>query len=123
MPNPFAPIRYLSLARELAAGTTDECKLRAAVGRAYYAVFLLARSVVNVLPVDRGVHEKVKQRLTSQNIVIGFTYGSLLELRVEADYHLTANDPGNADWALNWSNAEKYAADIVDYLEKQQNRQ
>ena len=39
----FDPLAFLVLARELAGEGKDEAKLRTAVGRAYYALFLIAR--------------------------------------------------------------------------------
>ena len=53
----FAPLFYLSLARELAREGT-EVKYRTATGRAYYALFLLAREKSNVTGTE-DVHKRV----------------------------------------------------------------
>src|SRR3712207_730644 len=48
IPQPFDPLRFLNLADELPAESSDDAWLRSAVSRAYYAMYLIARDWVRV---------------------------------------------------------------------------
>jgi hypothetical protein len=60
----FDPNRFLGLERELAGNSDDEARLRTAVGRAYYSVFLQARELRGIRE-RRRVHGLVIGRLGS----------------------------------------------------------
>ncbi len=109
----FDAFAFLSLARELAAHSGDEAKLRTAVGRAYYALFLVAREKTNVRE-KRGAHQTVINTLRRQSgsRAIADQLDRLRRLRHLADYDMFPADPTDRDWARNWSQART----IVDWL-------
>lgn len=113
----FDPILYLSLARELAQGRT-EVNLRTAIGRAYYALFLLAYGKSNVTGTE-NVHKRVGVVISSKPgySIVGSRLRTLHRLRVEADYHLTPTDPALEDWERNWRDAEHLANAILPKLQ------
>lgn len=114
---PFDPLLYLNLARELAQGGT-EAKFRTAIGRAYYALFLLAYGKSNVTGTE-NVHRRVGLVVSSKPgySIVGSQLRTLHRLRVEADYHLTPSDPAFEDWERNWKDAEHLADAILPKLQ------
>ena len=62
MSEPFEPASFLKVAKDLADQQPDEARLRTAVGRAYYSVFLLARSKT-AIPNKRDVHSRTHAAL------------------------------------------------------------
>lgn len=122
MLNPFHPWGYFSLAQRLAADleeTHREANLRAAVGRAYYAVFLIARDKANVRGKD-GIHAQTKAAVQTRSFAAGGEYEALRRMRVHADYLLKPSDPdydaATADWQRNWEDAEWYAQSLFRFL-------
>ncbi len=116
---PFDPKGYVKVANDLGTAYTDEANLRVAVGRIYYGVFLLLRSEVNVAVGSQGQHKAVKDRIARKNLAIGSKYGSLYDLRIEADYYCdNPKDPANGDWSINWSQASSYATEILTFFNK-----
>ncbi len=109
MPEQFRPAQFMEVARLLALAPTDEPKLRAAVSRAYYAIFLMIRDKANITGKE-GVHERAKIAAASRSSAAGGTFQTLRELRTHADYVLRPGDPGYDaaydDWEDNWKNAE-----------------
>lgn len=103
----FDPLLYLNLARELAGQEGTEVKLRTAIGRAYYALFLLTREKSHVTGTE-DVHRRVGSVVSNKAgySITGSQLRALHRLRVEADYYLTASDPSFEDWARNWKDAE-----------------
>ena len=98
------------LAQELAAlagETGDEIKLRSAVSRAYYAVFLLAREKMRVVG-EHDVHAEVQRRINRRyGSSIGDYLYQMRRRRVAADYEFPPSDPDIRDWKANWEYAER----------------
>lgn len=111
MIEPFDPLQFLSLARELAREDDDEARVRTAVARAYYAVFLVSREKAAIRG-RRNVHERVIQAVKQRRGYrsTGDQLDALRRLRTVADYDLSPNDPDDRNWAQNWSRAQ----DITD---------
>lgn len=109
MPEPFHPQQFLEVARFLAQAPTDEPRLRAAVSRAYYAIFLLIRDKAHIVGKDK-VHERAKIAASTRSSAADGTFQTLRDLRVHADYVLKPGDagydPAYDDWEDNWKNAE-----------------
>ena len=109
MPEPFRPQQFMEVARMLASAPTDEPKLRAAVSRAYYAVFLMVRDKARIIGKE-AVHERAKVAVAARSSAAGGTFQALREMRTHADYVLKAgdlgHDPAYDDWDDNWKNAE-----------------
>ncbi len=123
MPEPspklFYPQHFLEVARDLAAAPTNEAKLRAAVSRAYYALFLMVRDKANIIGKD-SVHERAKTAVAAKSAAAGGTFQTLRELRTHADYVLkpgdSGYDPAYDDWEGNWKNAEWCCASLLAFL-------
>ena len=109
MPEPFHPQQFMEVARFLASAPADEPRLRAAVSRAYYAIFLMVREKAHIIGKER-VHERAKIAAASQSSAAGGMFQALRELRIHADYVLKPGDLGYDsaydDWEDNWKNAE-----------------
>lgn len=112
---PFDPRQFLTLAKALAQTPTDETKLRCAVGRAYYAVFLVGRRVCRVTA-ESDVHNAVIFRVKSKQSGTGGKLTRLFKLRKLADYTLLP-DPADDNWLQNWQAAEKMADELIPILE------
>ena len=108
----FDPNEFLRLAHAIARDSDDEARLRSAVGRAYYAVFLQARERLGLRGHRRKIHGLVIGRLKSVNRAAGDQLDKLETLRGEADYELEVQDPLHRDWRSNWASASSYAAYI-----------
>ncbi len=122
MPNPFDPWQYFRLAQRLVADldeTHREANLRAAVSRAYYAVFLIARDKARVRGKD-GIHGQTKAAVQARSFAAGGHYEALRQMRVHADYLLKPGDPNYDsaydDWQRNWEDAEWYSLSLFDFL-------
>jgi len=107
---PFAPALFLALARTLANQPTDEARLRTAVSRAYYAVFLTAR---DRLRVPGTGHAAVLQATRASHRAAGYQLDALYQLRVLADYNLDPADPTRTNWQTNWTRADALAARLM----------
>ena len=112
----FNPREFLDLARDLAS-SNNEANLRAGIGRAYYAIFLIARDKAGFTR-KQGTHDKVisavrkrKGRGTSDKL------GSLRKLRGVADYQLIPEDPNDSNWRNNWTRADAIVDDIFLRIE------
>ena len=105
----FDPQRFLILAGQL-GNSTDEASLRAAVSRAYYAIFLIAR---DKLRVGGNSHGAVIQATQTAHKATGDQLSSLFALRVLADYDLDPQDPGRRNWTANWQRAHHIAVRLV----------
>ncbi len=84
----FNPIEFLDLARELLNG--GEGEIRTAIGRAYYASFLIARGAVDVTITEKTpeVHRRVVSALYRRNPVIANKLHLLRRQRNFADYDM-----------------------------------
>lgn len=117
MPQPFNPLDFLKLARDLATNP-DDAKLRAAVNRAYYALFLIARDKAGITG-PQDVHKRtvtaVKQR--TNYLATGNDLDQLRILRIEADYCLIPSKPLYNDWVANWTKAEQIIHRVLPKLQ------
>lgn len=117
MIQPFNPLAFLNLARELANRDDDEARLRTAVGRAYYALFLVGREKTGIRG-RRDVHNKVikavKQRPGYRSTADEL--GALRRLRTVADYDLFPGDPADRNWTHNWSRAQALVDRVLPRL-------
>jgi hypothetical protein len=102
----FEPLQFAVLARQLAAGDLDaafagmsashECRLRAALGRAYYALYLTTREVIarrhgiNHRRLSHGVLYTYLQHSDVGHEVrlLGQQLAHLYRLRQKADYEV-----------------------------------
>ncbi len=118
-PEPFDPLEFLEVAREMAA-SGGEGRLRVAVGRAYYALFLLARERTGAYPADKSqsAHALVLSALSRRK---GFSVANdlnqLKKLRLTADYQLIPTKPGERDWARNWARAQWLVGRLLPTLQ------
>lgn len=123
MPEQFSPQQYMEVARHLASAPTDEARLRAAVSRAYYAIFLMVRDKARIIGKD-GVHERAKTALAARSSAAGGTFQTLRELRTHADYVLRPGDPGYDpaydDWEDNWKNTEWCYNSLLTFINQWQ---
>lgn len=123
MPEPFHPAQFLEVARSLASAPSDEPRLRTAVSRAYYAMFLMVRDKAHLTGKD-SVHERAKIAVAGRSSAAGGTFQTLRELRTHADYVLRPGDPGYDpaydDWEDNWKNAEWCCASLLTFLDQWQ---
>ena len=114
----FDPVQFWQLGQDLATPATDEAKVRTAVGRVYYAAFLVARDKVGVTG-RRAVHQKTSSALKKGrgSRALGDKLNTLFRLRGVADYQLVPSDPAQRDWAANWKYASALASEIIPKLQ------
>ena len=119
MPEQFRPAQFMEVARLLASAPSDEPRLRAAVSRAYYAVFLMIRDKAHITGRE-SVHERAKIAVASRSSAAGGTFQTLRELRTHADYVLKPGDqgydPAYDDWEDNWQNAEWCYDSLLSFI-------
>jgi uncharacterized protein (UPF0332 family) len=113
----FDPLAFLALADELVESDADEATLRTAIGRAYYALFLIARSKTSVQG-RRNVHERVRVELGTQDRRLASLLGDVAYLRLVADYELVPFNHQFRDWAKNWERARKSVSIALQMLER-----
>jgi uncharacterized protein (UPF0332 family) len=82
----FNPIEFIVLARELLLPGDEEGRIRTAMGRAYYASFLIARDAVGINEKTSDVHRRVVSVLYRRNPVIANKLHLLRRQRNFADY-------------------------------------
>ena len=80
----FNPSDFLDLATEL--GRNNEARIRTAVGRAYYASFLIARNAMAIEEKTPEVHRMVLSMLYRKNPVVANKLHYLRRQRNIADY-------------------------------------
>lgn len=112
----FDPMEFIRLADALATHDANEAALRTAVGRLYYAVFLLARAKTGVTD-QRQSHERVRTALSSHDRSLASQLGTLGHLRNVADYEMQPQIVQDRNWRNNWSNARRNARRILQSLE------
>jgi hypothetical protein len=115
---PFNPLEFLRLAREMGAASS-EAELRAAVGRAYYALFLVTREKLKVTG-NRNIHARVVEKLRNHPGFrsTGDQLDRLKRLRVAADYQMLPTKAESRDWTRNWRHADQLALVILNRLQK-----
>jgi hypothetical protein len=112
---PFDPLAFLELAKNLIdGGSPQERELRTAVGRAYYAVFLLARDKMGIRA-RRDVHKLTRDALKARPGYrsTGEKLSQLGRLRSVADYELVPADPNHRNWPRNWTTARALVDQIL----------
>ena len=119
MTQPFDPLDFLDLARELGNRNQDEASLRTAVGRAYYVLFIIARDKLGFATKKRAVHTLVTKELKKRK---GYRstadqFAALKRLRHTADYQIIPYDPADRDWQNNWFRAESIVNQILHKLQ------
>lgn len=112
----FDPMGFMRLADSLATDDADEATLRTAVGRLYYAVFLLARAKTG-LEGQRQIHERVRIAISAHNRSLGSQLGTLGHLRNVADYEIYPIAAQDRDWRNNWEIARRNANRVLRNLE------
>lgn len=102
----FDPLEFLVLARTV-ANRGDEVGFRTGIGRAYYALFLLARTKLHARP-GRNVHTEVIRAVRARPgyRAAGDQLDQLRRLRAVADYELDPIDPSRRNWMRNWADTE-----------------
>ena len=110
---PFDPREFLALGESLASRETNEAGFRNAVGRAYYAVFLIARDRLRVTG-RRNIHQRVIGELRRADRTAADQLARLRELRGLADYQTEVTDPFQDDWARNWRIARSSATFVLE---------
>jgi hypothetical protein len=113
----FDPLEFLRLADELATDGADEAALRTAVGRVYYAVFLMARAKTGI----RGrhqVHERIRQAISPVDDQAASMLGSMSYFRMVADYELIPGNPQFQGWQTVWSRVRRDAATVIAALSR-----
>lgn len=118
--SPFDPNEFFITARALASEDHSEACLRSAVGRAYYAAFLVARERVQALrpgalrrSTKRGWHQAVIAELKSIDRTAGDQLDSVRKLRVSADYYIESKDSGTALWQTQWHKTETIVTQLM----------
>ena len=108
---PLSPKRIFALAQDLSKSPEEE-RLRAAVGRAYYAVFLTARGKLRITS-RSGVHSIVENEIMNKDWHVGILFKNLRQLREIADYQFPPDDMNFDNWTDNWIDAEDTANKIL----------
>jgi hypothetical protein len=118
MTRPFDPVAFLDTAKDLAK-REEESLLRTAIGRAYYATFLVAREKTGIKDKDR-VHSKVIRALKGNrsHMALGSQLDKLRRLRVVADYEMLPDNPSDRNWRQNWITTESIVTHILPKLKK-----
>lgn len=112
----FEPLQFLTVAQQLAHPPADESKLRSAVGRAYQALYLLAREKVGGKPGKKEKRETMRL-LNEKDPSAKQQLGSLERLRIVADYQLLPVNPDNLSWENNWLEAQELLRHILPKLQ------
>lgn len=103
----FDPIAFLELAEEIAAAKIDEAHYRAAIGRAYYALFLLYREKMHAYS-RANSHQAVREAMQKHPELraAASQLSSLHEMRKAADYDLVP-DSKYKNWESNWKRSQE----------------
>jgi hypothetical protein len=111
----FDPMAFLRLADEIVTDDDDEAILRTAVSRVHYAVFLIARSKVNVEG-RRNADERVREAISPVNDRAASLLGSMSYLRLVADYELLPQREMFRNWRRNWQQVRRNADKLLQEL-------
>lgn len=120
---PHDPLAFLDLANQLTTGSPDETKLRTAIGRAYYAMFLIARDKTGIGD-EENVHSKVIKAVRSlpSYSTVADQIGTLRRLRSVADYQIIPQKVSDQDWMRNWAIVKALIPRILPFLQSMPNR-
>ena len=111
----FDPLDFLRLADALVTDDADEATLRTAIGRAYYAVFLLARARTSVRG-RRHAHERVRVAISPVNGRLAALLGTISTVRDYADYELLPDNENYTDWKRNWESVRRNVTSVLEEL-------
>ncbi len=125
----FDAREFLEFAKEVASSPrASEARLRTSVGRAYYAVFLVARDRMMVIgglgPMDtrQDIHRAVVGWVKEKKSSLGNQLDALKRLRLQADYVLSDADPRYeaiySAWSSNWSKAQEISGRILPNIQR-----
>lgn len=121
---------FLSVANSLYTGAASEAELRTAVGRVYYALFLMARDRLWPDPIPPrqirrrmsngktkilGIHQAVLNEVSLRNMALGSQLQKIYDLRVQADYY--PREHTLPDWRSNCVVALQIASRIVNQIQ------
>ena len=117
MIQPLDPLAFLKLAQELANRDEKEVRLRTAVGRAYYALFLIARDKLRIRA-RRDVHKKTINALKKRRgyLTTANQLDALKRLRLVADYELLPHNKADRNWIHNWSRVQALVNQVLPKL-------
>ena len=111
------PRRNLELAQELARDTVDQARLRAAISRGYYGLFLIAREKTGITD-QRDVHRRVIAVIDREYPSLATKLGYLRYLREVSDYQLLPRNARHRDWVMNWREFSDTATEALAILEE-----
>lgn len=114
----FDPLEFLRAADNLAM-EEDECSLRIAVGRSYYALFLFSREKLKVLAIE-NVHTAVLQAMGRRDPHMNNLLFDLHRLRKVADYELIPLHDKDKNWKANWIRHKKLCDKLLPQLHRLQ---
>ena len=92
----FDPEGFLELASQLLDDKRydTESKVRTAIGRAYYAAFLITQSKLESLGEgfsdEHRIHADVIEKLSARDGALGSKLNTLFDYRVDADYKMNS---------------------------------
>ena len=108
-------MEYLHVVDALTDQDPAEADLRTAIGRLYYAAFLLARESLGVTGRSH-IHGRVIGEVARNDRVAAVELEKLFDLRTLADYDLEIQDPLRNDWQRNYQMARRLANFILERL-------
>ena len=113
----FEPLDFLRLANTLATPYANEAALRTAIGRAYDAMFLLARQRTRVQG-RRSTHTRVREAISPTNQRFASLLGGMSEYRDVADYEPVPINPQFRNWRRNWEHVRRNVDEVLIELRK-----
>lgn len=129
MAGQFNPLDFALYAQRSALADQSESSLRTAIGRLYYAAFLIAlfrlypqgripRRRFEQQPTNRrSIHAVVIDDVKAHSFTLGTQLDNLRELRVQADYHLSP-EPRYAKWTGNWQSASALCQSVLPKVQQ-----
>ncbi|MBI2320924.1 MAG: hypothetical protein HYU88_02210 [Chloroflexi bacterium] len=124
----FNPLDFLTVAENLHQNGKLEAEFHTLVGRAYYALFLVARDRLfpSAVPPrsirrraargrakDIPIHKAVLDEVSRRNSAVGGKFERLHVLRITADYYRQPQDTTMLDWRANAQEALLISRNIV----------
>ncbi len=111
----FDPLEFLHLADNLVTSDADEAVIRTAIGRVYYAVFLMARAKTGIQG-RHQVHERVRRAISPAHSQAASMLGGMSYYRLVADYELTPENSQFPGWQTIWIRVRRDAARVLAAL-------
>lgn len=105
----FDPLDFLRVAAGVVPSETDQALLRMAIGRTYYALFLIARDRMDITS-HRSVHDAVSRELSAHGHgELASRLGQIRSVRELADYQIVPENPHWREWTWNWRYVRRIA--------------